>query len=224
MLKKGKKTKIIAGIAVVSALVGSVAYAGIGTRSVNLSYNNIKISLDSKEVVPTDADGNTVEPFVIDGTTYLPVRGIANALGLDVAWDSQTKTVVLNTPGVFAGGVQVYDDENVTIDFVGCTSEKPYSFSDTEYYYANFNIKNKTDAELTFQPDSFSFNGISYNTFYGSESVAPQSTGKIKFHSDEPVPVSGINKTSGQISVIDFSEDWLSDNLSYDAKWVNVTK
>lgn len=222
MNKSSKKIKFAAAIAATAVLVGGVAYASIGKRNAELSYNNIKITLDSKEIVPKDADGNTVEPFVIDGTTYLPVRGISTALGLEVAWDNETKTVVLNTPGVFSGGVQVYDDKYVTIDFVSCTSEKPYSFSDTVYYYANFNIKNKTDVELTFQPDSLSFNGISYNTFSGSEHIAPQSTGKVKFYSLEPITISGINKTSGQISVIDFSDELF--DFSYDAKWINVTQ
>ena len=169
-----------------------------------------------------DANGNPVEPFIIDGTTYLPVRGISSSLGLNVAWDEQTKTVQLTTPGVFSGAVQVYDDESVTIDFAGCTVEKPYSWSDTVYYYANFNIKNKTSSELTFQPDSISFNGLSYNSFSGSESVAPKSTGKVSFYTETVIPTSGINKTSGQISVIDFSKD-ISD-WSYDAKWVDIVQ
>ena len=118
-------------------------YATVGSRTAELFYNNIKIVFDGKEVIPKDANGNSIEPFIIDGTTYLPVRGISDALELDVLWNSQTNTVELNTPGAFPGGVLVYDDENVTIEFAGCTTEKPYSWSDTVYYYANFNIKNK---------------------------------------------------------------------------------
>ena len=44
---------------------------------------------------PKDANGNTVEPFIIDGTTYLPVRAVSNALGLNVGWDDATSTVSL---------------------------------------------------------------------------------------------------------------------------------
>ena len=54
--------------------------------------------MDGEELIPLDSDGNYVEPFIIDGTTYLPVRGIASALGLDVGWDGATKTVLLTTP------------------------------------------------------------------------------------------------------------------------------
>ena len=94
---------------------------------------------------------------------------------------------------------------------------------DTIYYYANFNVKNKTDAELTFQANALSFNGISYNNLIGSDSIAPQSTGKVRYQSMEtPLPTTGINKTSGTIRVIDFAKNVL--DMSYDAKWVNVSK
>lgn len=116
--------------------------------------------------------------------------------------------------------MQVYDDAKVTIEFAGCTAKKPYSFSDTVYYHANFNIKNKTDAELTFQPDSISFNGLSYNSFMGSEAVAPRSSGKIRFRTETVIPTDGINETSGQVRVIDFAKDILE--MSYEAKWVGV--
>jgi len=41
-------------------------------------------------------------PFVSDGRTFLPVRGIADALGLDVDWDGVTSTVYLTSPVVVA--------------------------------------------------------------------------------------------------------------------------
>lgn len=83
--------------AVVLALSLSVS-ASTGTVTKELSYSEIKIQLDGEELLPMDAAGNYVEPFIIDGTTYLPVRGIASALRLDVGWDGATKTVLLTTP------------------------------------------------------------------------------------------------------------------------------
>ena len=67
------------------------------TKTAALEYNNIKITLNGTAITPKDADGNPVEPFVIDGTTYLPVRAIGNALGLGVGWDSATSTVQLTS-------------------------------------------------------------------------------------------------------------------------------
>ena len=58
---------------------------------------DVSITLDGKTVEPKDANGKAVEPVIYDGTTYLPVRAIASALGLNVGWDQDTRTVILTT-------------------------------------------------------------------------------------------------------------------------------
>lgn len=217
------KMKVIGMVMVSAVILTSTVFATVGSRTAELFYNNIKIVLNGKEVVPTDGNGNTIEPFIIDGTTYLPVRGVSSALGLNVGWDASTNTVTLDNPGVFQGGVQVYDDKYVTIVFTGCTMEKPYEWSD-EDYYANFNITNKTDAVLTFDIDTIALDGISYK-ISDMEEVAPQSTGKISFSAyDTVLPTNGISQTSGKIRVIDMDDDISDWDYDYDAKWVDVTQ
>ena len=218
-----KCKKVICMVLVLAAVFATTAFATVGSRTAELFYNNIKVMINGKEVTPMDANGNAVEPFVIDGTTYLPVRGVASALGMNVGWDSATSTVTLDNPGVFKGGVQVYDDKYVTIEFAGCRQGTGY---DSDEYYADFNITNKTDVELDFSADALSFDGISYSV-WGSGEVAAQSTGKVSFESEDGVilPIGGVNKTSGKIEVIDYEQllkDWKS--YRYDAKWVNVTQ
>jgi hypothetical protein len=46
-------------------------------------------------VDPRDAVGASVEPFIVNGTTYLPVRAIAEALGMKVQWDNSSKSVYI---------------------------------------------------------------------------------------------------------------------------------
>lgn len=89
---------IIVGI-LIGVLIGSVGtFASSRYIQKTLDYNNIKITLDGEELIPLGSDGSYVEPFIIDGVTYLPVRGISSALGLDVDWDGETKTVLLTSP------------------------------------------------------------------------------------------------------------------------------
>lgn len=83
----------------VVCLFGS-AMASTGSKTVELIYKNIKIVLNGETVEPKDANGNVVEPFIINGTTYLPIRAVAEALGLDVQWDGSTSTVVLEDPKI----------------------------------------------------------------------------------------------------------------------------
>lgn len=69
------------------------------TVKAKLNYRDIKITLDGATLVPKGSNGAVVEPFIIDGTTYLPLRGIASALGLEVGWDGATSTVTLTSGG-----------------------------------------------------------------------------------------------------------------------------
>ena len=84
---------LIIGILIGTLMAGSVAYAA--NQSLEAYYNNIKIVVDGKEITPKDANGKTVEPFIVNGTTYLPVRAVAGALGKEVYWDGPNFTVYL---------------------------------------------------------------------------------------------------------------------------------
>ena len=97
---KGTFRGFISGCVTTIAIVGLIgtAAATVGQSMVAVDYNNIKVTLDGKQVSLVDANGQAVEPFAIDGTTYLPVRAVSEALGLDVGWDATTSTVTLTSP------------------------------------------------------------------------------------------------------------------------------
>lgn len=78
--------------ATVAALVMSAApaaYAKVANMDIPVMFNNIKIVVDGKEL-KTDK-----EPFIYEGTTYLPVRAVGEAVGKNVTWDAASKTVIL---------------------------------------------------------------------------------------------------------------------------------
>ena len=91
-----KKGLTIAIVCVLLFALSVSATASSNTISKEITYRDIKITLNGKELIPTDANGNPTEPFIMDGSTYLPVRAIAGAVGLDVGWDGETSTVILN--------------------------------------------------------------------------------------------------------------------------------
>lgn len=94
---KDKIKGLILGLILGMTIASLGVVATTGTIQKELWYDNIQIMLDNKEIKPTDVNGKYVEPFIIDGTTYLPVRAISNALGLYVDWDESTNTVQLST-------------------------------------------------------------------------------------------------------------------------------
>ena len=94
LLKKAVSAALVLALTLSLSLS---AFATQGTVKATLTFRDIKITLDGEPVVPTDVNGVYTEPFILDGTTYLPLRGIANALGLDVDWDGDTNTAILTT-------------------------------------------------------------------------------------------------------------------------------
>ena len=84
---------LVAGILIGIVFTSGSAFAKTGTETIEALYNNIKIYIDGQEIEYRDANGNTVEPFIYNGTTYLPVRAIGEAFGKSVDWDGETKSV-----------------------------------------------------------------------------------------------------------------------------------
>ena len=81
----------------IMGLVGTASATGAVVEK-EIEYRDIKVSLDGTVLALRDAQGNAVEPFMFDGTNYIPARALAEALGLTVAWDSANSTVVLTHP------------------------------------------------------------------------------------------------------------------------------
>lgn len=92
--------RTLIGAVVATLLVGTAAAATITTRTIEANYRGIKVVVDGIEVELKDATGNSVEPFISNGTTYLPLRAIGEALGKEVSWDGTTGTVYVGkVPG-----------------------------------------------------------------------------------------------------------------------------
>ena len=81
--------KRFAALALCAGMVSSTALAANTIyKNIRVEYSGIKLVVDGQTVVPKDANGKTVEPFIYNGTTYLPVRAVGNAVGKKVKWDA----------------------------------------------------------------------------------------------------------------------------------------
>ena len=85
----------VAGFLSAAVVFGGVAYATVGTKTIEAVYSNIKVYKDNVLCELKDSNGTTVEPFIYNGTTYLPVRGAANLADMQVTWDGTNKSVYL---------------------------------------------------------------------------------------------------------------------------------
>ena len=103
----------------VCLMLTGVAFAKTGTEAIQALYNNIKIYVDGVKIETKDVNGNNVEPFIYNGTTYLPVRAVGEAIGKTVTWDGATQSVYLGEkPGdkIYLTDVcSPYGGENYTV-------------------------------------------------------------------------------------------------------------
>lgn len=148
-------------------------------RQLEATYSNIKITLDGTEITPKDALGNIVEPFSVSGTTYLPVRAVAEALGLTVDWDGATQTVRLTRDGSIpvqpstpvqtvpsqGEGSVIMDQNGIKITFLGFSPKT----NGLKGYDIKLKIENNSGKDYTVQVRELSVNGIMADSIFSSD-------------------------------------------------------
>lgn len=162
MKRSQKLTHFLAGV-LTAVLALSLTVPALAAAGVNITvYPGVALYLDDAKLTPTDANGKPVDVFVYNGTTYLPVRAVSEALNIPVQWDSGTRTVYL---GKHAGSASYlltvcppYQKENCDFPATVTMSGRKYANCMIigtggiyRYYagYAYFNLDGRYDT-LTF--------------------------------------------------------------------------
>lgn len=92
---------LVLGCVLGSVLTSAMPAMGFdGVKTIQAVYKNIRICVDGVEMTPRDSAGKECEPFIYNGTTYLPVRAVGEAVGKEVTYDGSTNTVYLGKSGV----------------------------------------------------------------------------------------------------------------------------
>lgn len=161
-------------------LVGTMtvgAFAATGSQNIRATYKNIKVAVNNTVVSLKDAQGRTVEPFVYNGTTYLPVRGVATALGQQVSWDASTNTVYVGEQPTKApaskstpAGTVLYNSHGIKVTYLGW--ERDADLDGDRY---KFKIDNNNSEEWMISNDDASI-GNTQISFGLVTSVAPGKT------------------------------------------------
>jgi hypothetical protein len=156
---------MVCGAAVASMVLcsGTVAFAKVANTSIPVSFSNIKIIVDGKQL------STSKEPFTYNGTTYLPVRAVAEAVGKDVTWDGTTKTVYLGEKPADTSASKTKDGKNNDIEITGATLDYEYGLPKL---YLDF--KNNTNYDIDrfdiyincFDAYGESVDSIPYNYYY----------------------------------------------------------
>ncbi len=131
--------------AMAMSVVPAVGYDGV--RTIQAVFKNIKVCVDGVEMTLRDTAGQEVEPFIYNGTTYLPVRAVGEALGKEVSYDGSTSTVYIGKSGqvnylgqqVTAYQTDGAKEETVTMGGENYLNGLSFYISFNHYAYYNLN-------------------------------------------------------------------------------------
>lgn len=115
-----KQTKFIAIVAVLLAALTVFACAAY-EKTIKV-FTGVTLYLNDKEFKPTDANGNPVEAFIYNGTTYLPVRAVSQALETQVQWEGKSKSVYIgkhtgDKPAVWLDELDYFTSSGPSFEF-----------------------------------------------------------------------------------------------------------
>ena len=82
------------------AMALGVCGTALADEVTGLEDESVSVTIDGEDVELADANGESVAPVIIGGSAYLPIRAVAEALGLDVDWiGGSTREVQMTTQG-----------------------------------------------------------------------------------------------------------------------------
>lgn len=114
MKRTNKFVSFLSGMLTALLLVGMAAPALAAGFSKYIEVSTgVSLYMDDTKLDPRDANGNPVEVFIYNGTTYLPVRAISEALEIPVQWDGSTRSVYVgkhtgNKPAVWLADMDYF--------------------------------------------------------------------------------------------------------------------
>jgi len=84
----------IAGVIVATMVIGLVFAAPI-IETITIARGGINIMFFGEPIEMTDVNGNVVEPFMYEGSTFIPLRGFMEVFEFPVEWDGDSRTVFI---------------------------------------------------------------------------------------------------------------------------------
>ncbi|GEM_PF-342851 len=143
------RTPIMAALLVASLLAGTIVPTSAVTRSavITIAYG-VRVRINELDRTFTDANGSIVQPFVSNGTTYVPIRAVSNLLGADVKYDNKTKAIDINNYSMeivlFLHRLDESIDTLTRAMYTLSISAAGNSFSDRNEFASDYQMVNET--------------------------------------------------------------------------------
>ena len=135
MSKNYKKLCLALGL---SGIIGAGAItAQSGTQNVQATYRNIQVNYNGVN------QSMAVEPFLVNGSVYVPLRAVGDIFGASASWQPASNTVVLT------GGSSASSQEEITqlkYQIAALTQELSTANAELAQYKANNSTNNSNNS------------------------------------------------------------------------------
>lgn len=150
-MKKFSIKSFIAGMLLMTVFMGTTVFAESITKTIQVTTGTIKkILLNGNDVTPS----TDKQPFVYNGTTYVPLRYISENFYKNVQWDGKTGTITI-------GGVNISQAEHDAIFQAFDLDMKHMADKDLNGYIGDLSsqihasILNSTEATVKYVFDNY---------------------------------------------------------------------
>lgn len=167
-----KRILSLVGATLFSLAVAVPAWAGHKTYK---GFNTANVTINGKPLV------SDVPAIVVDGRTFLPVRAVGEALGVNVEWDASTETVIILGKSGLTTDIQTMARENATLrSEVAALRTVNQAPKQAQSNPQNVSERTTERTEITQQPVE-GFRGVRW----GSSADAIRSTESLPFNREE---------------------------------------
>ena len=101
-----KILRILVPLAVFLTVITS-AFALNNEKSITITGEKVRVTVDGTEYPLRDANFNEVEPILCNGTTYVPLRAVSELLGKSVRWSEENREVIVGNGVVTDKDIQM---------------------------------------------------------------------------------------------------------------------
>ena len=88
------KKRLSAIILMLAVFTSGAFAANAYQKSITVNYD-VNLEINGRVPQLTDVNGKAVKPFTYDGTTYVPIRAVAEEMGAYVGYDSASGTAIV---------------------------------------------------------------------------------------------------------------------------------
>ncbi len=146
------KRKLVSILLIVALCMGLAGTALAVTLTIT-SDPTITVVKDGEKISLENVNGTPVDPFNLDGTIYLPIRAISEALGFDVEWKRDGNQVILTSGEAEEDPTGVAYAETTTGEILGYTMEGVSYFYGIPYAKAErFHMPEAADSWTGIKP------------------------------------------------------------------------